>query len=194
MRIIGGTLRSRRLHPPRDVETTRPITDRVKVALFDRLWDAGLLDEGNALDIFSGTGSLGLEALSRGLTHCTFIERDKYAREMLEKNIEELGLGDESEIMSVNALAPVWLVSLPRKPLKLVFCDPPYSIVEDDETRPQVLALIAALTPHMEPGGVCMLRTPDTVTPEAVEGWMEPKRHTYGSMTLHFYQQELPDA
>ena len=91
MRIIGGTHRSRRLHPPPDAETTRPITDRVKVSLFDRLWDAGLLDEGNALDIFSGTGSLGLEALSRGLSHCTFIERDKHALRLLKKNIDELG-------------------------------------------------------------------------------------------------------
>ncbi len=192
MRIIAGTHRSRRLHPPRDVATTRPITDRVKVALFDRLWDAGLLDEGNVLDIFSGTGSLGLEALSRGSTHCTFIERDRIARELLEKNIAELGLEERAMVLSVNALATSWMTSLPHRPLKLVFCDPPYPMMEDDETRPQVLALIAALAPHMEPGGVCMLRTPDKVVPDAIEGWMEPKRHTYGSMTLHFYQMELP--
>ena len=80
MRIIGGIHRSRHLHPPRDIHTTRPITDRVKVALFDRLWDAGLLEGGSVLDIFSGTGSLGLEALSRGMDHCIFIERDKYSR------------------------------------------------------------------------------------------------------------------
>jgi 16S rRNA (guanine966-N2)-methyltransferase len=192
MRIIGGTHKSRRIHPPKDAETTRPITDRVKVALFDRLWDAGLLDEGNALDIFSGTGSLGLEALSRGLTHCTFIERDHDARQRLERNLSEMGLKHRAAVMSVNATATSWLASLPRTPLKVVFCDPPYAMVEDQETRPRVVELIAALLPLMEPGGVCMLRTPATVIPEAVDGWMEPKRHTYGAMTLHFFQKELP--
>jgi len=194
MRIIGGTHRSRRILPPPDAETTRPITDRVKVALFDRLWDAGLLDEGNALDIFSGTGSLGLEALSRGLSHCTFIERDKNALRLLEKNLETLGLATRATVMTVNALAPVWLAMLPRKPLNLVFCDPPYAIVEDEATLPQVIALVATLAPHMIPGGACVLRTPDTVTAPSAEGWMEAKRHVYGSMALHIYQTPLPDA
>lgn len=192
MRIIGGIHRSRRLHPPRDVQTTRPITDRVKVALFDRLWDAGILEGGNVIDIFSGTGSLGLEALSRGMDHCTFIERDKYAREMLEKNIEELGLGSKSQVLSVNAMATSWLISLARKPIKLVFLDPPYVMMEEPDSRQTVLDILTALTPHMEPGGVCMVRTPAGIETELVEGWMEPKRHNYGSMTLHFYQTPLP--
>ncbi len=192
MRIIGGKHRSRKLLPPIDEATTRPITDRVKVAVFDRLWAAGLLEGGNVIDIFSGTGSLGLEALSRGMDHCTFIERDRSAKERLETNITEIGLTKCSEVLSVNAMATSWILSLSHKPIKLVFCDPPYVMMEEEASRKSVLDILVALTPHMDEGGVCMVRTPAEIETEIVEGWMEPKRHNYGSMTLHFYQRPLP--
>ena len=192
MRIIGGTHRSRRFAPPKDSETTRPITDRVKVALFDRLSDAGLVEEGAALDIFAGTGSLGLEALSRGSEHCTFIERDRDSRRILEENIETLGFGERANVLAVNALTTGWFAALPRKPLRLVFCDPPYAISEEEPSRRQVLDVIAALIPILEPGGVVVLRTQELVVPEPVQGFMEPKRHAYGSMLLTFYQLPLP--
>ncbi|MEX2216333.1 MAG: RsmD family RNA methyltransferase [Phycisphaeraceae bacterium] len=191
MRIIGGNHRSRRIQPPQGTETTRPITDRVKVALFDRLDAAGLVEEGYALDLFCGTGSLGLEALSRGSEHCTFIESHRGVREILESNIHLLGLEAQSRVMSANALATAWIAMLPHKPLRIVFCDPPYSLMEDERTRGQMMTLIAALLPDLEPGGVVMLRTPTEVTPDAVEGYMDMKRHEYGSMALHFYQKPL---
>ena len=194
MRIIGGTHRSRIIAPPAGSETTRPITDRVKVALFDRLADAGLVEEGNALDLFCGTGSLGLEALSRGSEHCTFVESNRHVRQVLEENIASLGLQEQSRVLSVNALGTGWLNTLPRRPLRMVFCDPPYALVEDEKGRGQVLGLIGLLLTHREPGGVIMLRTPVEVVPEQVEGYMELKRHVYGTMALHFYQRPLEES
>jgi 16S rRNA (guanine966-N2)-methyltransferase len=144
------------------------------------------------LDLFAGTGSLGLEALSRGSEHCTFIERDRRVREILQSNIDLLKLGDRSRVMTISALATGWMATLPRTPLRLVFCDPPYALTGDEKTRPQVLELIRLLAPLMEPGGVCMLRTQAVVDAGPVEGWMEPKRHVYGTMALHFYQTPLP--
>lgn len=193
MRIIGGIHRSRHIDPPDDYETTRPITDRVKVAAFDRLANVGMFEEGHALDIFAGTGSLGIEALSRGSETCTFVERDRRAREILSKNLDLLRLTDHATILSANALTTGWLATLPHKPLRVVFCDPPYPMMEDDETRPQILDLIRAVLPLLEPGGVVMLRTPDHITPDPVAGFSEPKHHTYGSMMLTFYQAPLPE-
>lgn len=193
MRIIGGEFRSRRLIPPADEQTTRPITDRVKQALFDRLWDAGLLEEGAAVDAFAGTGSLGLEALSRGVEHCTFIERDRDSRQRLEKNIAALGVQDRTLVLKVDALTAGWLNALPHRPLRLFFCDPPYRLTDDERSRGQVLSLLAAVAPHLIPGGVCILRTEKHIDAESVEGFESPKRHVYGSMALHFYQTPLEE-
>lgn len=191
MRIIGGIHRSRRLIPPADAGATRPITDRVKQALFDRLWDAGLLEEGNALDIFAGTGSLGLEALSRGVEHCAFIERDRDSRQRLEKNIAALGLSDRAVVLKMDALSLGWLNALPRRPLRVVFCDPPYRYMEDERSRGQVMRLIETLAPHMEPGGAAVLRTPKDIEAAPAPGYELPRSHVYGTMALHFYQTPL---
>ena len=193
MRIIGGRYRSRRILAPADAETTRPITDRVKQALFDRLWDAGLLEEGNAVDLFAGTGSLGLEALSRGIEHCTFVERDGEARRRLEQNLANLGLTDRSMILKVDALSTGWIRTLPRLPLRVVFCDPPFSLTEDERSGGHVRQVLAALAAHLEPGGAAVLRTSRAVDAGPIEGYMPPARHVYGSMALHSYQTALPE-
>ncbi|MHC4996742.1 MAG: RsmD family RNA methyltransferase, partial [Planctomycetota bacterium] len=83
MRIIAGDHRGRRLLGPEGKNTTRPITDRVKVSLFDRLAAAGRIEGAVVLDLFSGTGSMGLECLSRGARHVTFVDRDRVALDRL---------------------------------------------------------------------------------------------------------------
>ena len=95
MRVIAGTRRRRKLKSPKDDAVSRPITDRVKQAMFDRLYMAGMLDGGNALDIFSGVGSLGIEAMSRGIDHCTFVERSPQIRSILEENLTMLEFRDQ---------------------------------------------------------------------------------------------------
>ena len=92
MRIIAGTHRGRTLLAPADAETTRPITDRVKENLFNRLHSLGVLGYGRVLDVFCGTGSMGLEALSRGADHCTFVDRDRDAIDRLQQNLDTLGI------------------------------------------------------------------------------------------------------
>ena len=145
MRIICGIHRSRKILGPREGDrTTRPILDRVKQALFDRLWAAGvfpladeeglIVPQGNVVDVFSGTGSLGLEALSRGSDHCTFIERDSYAVNALKQNLATLGLADQATVLATDALAGVWLGLLPKRPVRVVFLDPPYDVMQPAQT------------------------------------------------------------
>ena len=97
MRIIAGEFRGRRLLPP-EGDTTRPITDRVKQSLFDIL--TPLMDGATVYDCFAGTGSMGLECLSRGATAATFFEADRSALKRLEKNIATLQVGERSKVVS----------------------------------------------------------------------------------------------
>src|SRR5215218_1934949 len=97
MRIIAGEFRGRRLLPP-ETEATRPITDRVKQSLFDIL--APLLPDARVYDCFAGTGSMGLESLSRGASHATFFETDRSAAGRLRRNIETLKVQDQSTVVT----------------------------------------------------------------------------------------------
>lgn len=193
MRIIAGKHRGRRLVAPKDEKTTRPITDRVKETLFNKLFSLGLLGEGQVADVFAGTGSLGLEALSRGAERCLFIEQDSDARKRLGQNIETLGLGDQSRVKSTNALSIVWVVPIKDASLRLVFVDPPYAVMHDPPGKAQVDQLIASLLPKLEPGGVVVLRSHKTDAADALAGYDGPVTFTYGNMAVHLYQRPLAD-
>lgn len=179
------------------METTRPIIDRVKEALFNRLNSLGLLrpDGDNAgwaaVDVFSGTGSLGLEALSRGAASCTFVDQDRKAVALLNENIETLGLTDRSQVVQGSALAGYWSASLQPGSIQIAFIDPPYAMMEEDDMREKVLAMVEQMRPIMEVGGVVMVRTPVEVTCEQVNGYDGPVATDYGGMRLHFYQTPL---
>src|SRR3954466_7159756 len=101
MRIIAGEFRSRRILPPAS-DATRPITDRVKQSLFDILTPH--IDGSRVYDCFAGTGSMGLECLSRGAAHATFFEADRSAARLLRKNIETLGVRDRSSVVDSDLL------------------------------------------------------------------------------------------
>src|SRR6266850_7741478 len=95
MRIIAGEFRGRKILPP-EGEVTRPITDRVKQSLFDIL--SPRIEGTRVYDLFAGTGSMGLECLSRGAAHATFFEADRSALDRLRKNIATLKLQGQSRI------------------------------------------------------------------------------------------------
>jgi len=206
MRIISGTHRGRRYLPPKDEKTTRPITDRVKQSLFDRLWSQGALPdqpEPNAppdeqdpggtpepfevLDIFSGTGSLGLEALSRGATRCTFVDMDRDIIGRLEQNLADLGLKDPARVVKASALNPVWLAQLKPESTHLIFLDPPYALAEDEQGGQDLARLMSELHRVAAPDCFLSYRTATGTTPQPVDGWEGPTSHAYGSMTLHFF-------
>ncbi|MDX2156582.1 MAG: 16S rRNA (guanine(966)-N(2))-methyltransferase RsmD [Hyphomicrobiaceae bacterium] len=127
MRIVAGTYRGRALATPED-SRIRPTSDRVREALFNILAHGinGFDIVGcRALDLFAGTGALGLEAISRGADFCLFVEEDAGARALIRRNIEALGLTGQTRIYRRDAtsLGP----ALPRERFGLVLADPPYS-------------------------------------------------------------------
>lgn len=157
MRIIAGEFRSRPLVTPADSDVTRPIPDRVKESLFAIL--RGHTEGATVFDAFSGTGAIGLEALSRGAKRCVMVEKDKRIAGILQKNIDNLGVQDRAELVIGDALGPGALARCPR-PVKLVFLDPPYPLVREPLGFKRVMAQLGQLVQRLEPDGYAVLRTP----------------------------------
>lgn len=119
MRIVGGKFAGLDLVSPNDFRV-RPTAELVRAAMLDRLRD--LLPKARILDLFAGTGALGLEALSRGAEHATFVETDPRATAAIKGNAAKLGVTDQVRILGGSALA------LPRsETFDLIFADPPYA-------------------------------------------------------------------
>lgn len=135
MRIIGGMYRGRTLTALRDL-SIRPTADRVKQTIFDLLATRVDLDGTQVLDLFAGSGSLGLEALSRGAAHVTFIEKARTSLEALEKNIRTLGCEDRATTHQAEVF---WFLRNAHATYDLVFVDPPYAL-ETIGTLPSVIA------------------------------------------------------
>ena len=125
MRIVGGEFRGRTLAAPGS-DRIRPTTDRTREALFNILEHrfAGRLQGARVLDLFSGTGALGLEALSRGASHCLFIEESVEGRGLLRTNIENLGLQGRTKIFRRDATKMGDVGTI--QPFHFLFADPPY--------------------------------------------------------------------
>ncbi len=126
MRVISGLYKGRVLRTVKDL-SVRPATDRVKQTLFDMLANRIDLDGARVLDLFAGSGSLGIEALSRGASHVTFVEMDSRASDFIGKNLDMLGCKQETPIVQMDARA---FINHSKEKFDLVFADPPYSYEE----------------------------------------------------------------
>jgi len=157
MRIISGELRHRKLLSPPDGASTRPIPDRVKESLFNLL--RGHFEDAMVFDAFSGTGSIGLEAVSRGAKLVVMVEKDRKVAETLYKNAASLGVLPRVEIVTGDALGLGSLARCPR-PLNLAFFDPPYDFVRDRAGYQRVRAQFAQVVQRLTPEGFACLRTP----------------------------------
>ncbi len=127
MRITGGVHRSRELRAPKG-HKTRPTADRVREALFSMISSRRSLDGARVLDLFAGTGALGLEALSRGAVHVVFVEDARDALSALQANIHALGVDRESTVISQRVERALRTI---KGPFDVVFCDPPYALVRE---------------------------------------------------------------
>lgn len=188
MRIIAGTKRGMKLLCPK-TQDTRPITDRVKESLFNVLRSREMLVDRRVADLFSGVGSLGLEALSRGAQSTTFIEQDPKIAAYLDKNIAKAGFVAQSRVMRANAFR----VGAPVEPLgpkhDLVFVDPPYAQTRQAGAGSLLDKLFGTLVHQVTEQGVAIVRTERHVTLLDSYGMFDViDRRKWGSMTLAFYQ------
>jgi 16S rRNA (guanine966-N2)-methyltransferase len=123
VRIIAGALKGRRLVTPKGA-TTRPTADQVRIALMDTLTPR--LPDARVLDLFAGAGGVGLEALSRGAAHATFVERDPRAVAALRENVETLGVGAMARVRRADVLRELPALYQAGERFDVVFLDPPY--------------------------------------------------------------------
>ena len=191
MRIVAGELRRRKLlaNPGK---TTRPITDRAKVKLFDHIRD--FLPGKRVLDVFSGTGSLGFESLSRGATSVVFCEQDHRAHELLVYNATQLGVTDRTLCWRVDCLrcsykargATGWY------PYDILFFDPPYEMIKTLKRGSVLYRALQRLTKDelTNTGALMVLRTPSESTFDLPEAWVPFRVLTLGSMDIHLLRKE----
>ncbi len=126
MRIIGGTYRGRKLRADTG-RSIRPTTDRVKKTIFDILVHTRDLANAEILDLFAGTGSLGLEAISRGAGHVTFVDNSEKSLAVLESNIRTLGCESACTVYRADVF---WFLKRIKRHYDVVFVDPPYKLQE----------------------------------------------------------------
>lgn len=128
MRVISGSARGRRLVAP-EGRATRPTHDRVREATFNALWSMGALDGAAVLDLFAGSGALGIEALSRGADRATFVDHDRAAVRAIEANLATCGLAERATV--VPSGVDRFLATTDQR-WDLALVDPPYELPDDD--------------------------------------------------------------
>lgn len=152
MRVIGGTLGGRKLQT-REGTGTRPPLESVRQAIFNMVGTR--VSGSRILDLFAGSGSMGIEALSRGADHCTFVESNRGAYKFLKRNLEDLDLDESSS--TVCDRIPTCFARLSGEPYDIVLADPPF----DDLQRGMFLDLENHLIDHISPGGLYIVRVPE---------------------------------
>jgi len=189
MRITGGIHRSRPLRAPRG-STTRPTSDRVREALFGILTSAGALEGANVLDLYAGTGALGLEALSRGAARATFVESSRFALEALKANIAALGLAASARIVEADVERSIHRIAS-RAPFDVVLADPPWALVESGEAPRAVVALVAAGL--FSPAAWVVIEHSSRTPAPAASPLLCAQTRAYGDTTLTFYKTAILD-
>lgn len=175
---MAGSAGGRRIEvPPRG---TRPTSERVREAVFSALEATVDLDGARVLDLYAGSGALGLEALSRGAAHATFVEADRRAAQIVRRNAEALGFRRACRI--AQAKAETALADPPDEPFDVVLADPPYDL--DPARLGQALRELAAR--WLAPGAVVVLeqavRAGDPPWPDG----LDPERtRRYGDTAVH---------
>src|SRR3954447_16442583 len=175
-RIIAGSAGGRRIETPKGSDT-RPTSDRVREALFGAVQARHVLDGAPALDLFAGSGALGLEAASRGAASVVLVDAARAAVEVARRNAAALGLAG---VRVVHAPALRYLAG-PAAPVDLALLDPPYAV--DEEALGQVLAALDA--GHLAPGAVVVVeRSARSPQPRWPVGWTDSGVRRYGDTAV----------
>lgn len=185
-RIIAGSAGGRRIATPSGAGT-RPTSDRVREAIFSRLDHLDVLEGAHVLDLYAGSGALGLEALSRGAVSATLVEHDRAAAQVITRNARDLGLGGAV----VRRDTVLRHVSAPRVggAVGVVLVDPPYAVPEEEVT-----AVLGALLEHdhLTDDAVLVVerssRSPEPTWPAGIEPLADKR---YGETTV-WYAERVP--
>jgi 16S rRNA (guanine966-N2)-methyltransferase len=172
VRIVAGSRKGARIFAPKGLET-RPTSDRVREAAFNLI---GPVDGASVLDLFAGSGAMGLEALSRGAASAVFVESDRDACRTIDRNVEKLRVTGARVVQRdvFQALATE------RRTYDLILCDPPYGFDEDERLAPYLARLLAS-------EGLLVYETTSRREP-ALQGLAVRTSRTYGSARLTLFE------
>ena len=190
LRIVGGAARGCRLFQvPGDV--VRPATDRLRESLF-ALLEADL-EGARVLDLFAGSGALGLEALSRGAAGCVFVERDREALDALERNVAVVGLPARSKIVPHDLSQPLPL----EEKFDVAFLDPPFVFLRERKGKELLRRLVEDLARRLiEPGGLVVFRyekKDEEAAENLFEGYSPLRKKKYGRSRVMIFQFGEPN-
>jgi 16S rRNA (guanine966-N2)-methyltransferase len=176
MRIVGGTLGGRVIRAPAGA-ATRPTSEKVRQAIFNILPG---VENAHVLDLFAGSGALGLEALSRGAARAVFVEQAKPALAALRANIDALAVSERAQVVTGDAVAAAR--SAPAEPWRLVFVDPPY------RSDLAVRAVQAIPPASLAPGAVVVIEHDRrNAPPDALGSLLRTDQRRYGDTFVSFY-------
>lgn len=188
MRIVAGSAKGRVLAAPKSDDVIRPTADRVRETLFNVLGQR--CDDLDVLDLYAGTGALGLEAVSRGATLAVLVDRGREALALCRQNVDALRFGDRVEIIADDALAAIAALGKKGRTFQLVFADPPYKL----KTGVAVLeALLAAKLVTAD--GIAVIETgKDEAMPERVGDFVRIDERVYGATNVAIFRLTHRDA
>ncbi len=180
MRIISGKVRGLKLNTPKN-DDVRPTTDRVKESLFNII--NGHIIDSNVLDLFAGTGSLGIECLSRGANKCVFVDVSKSSIDIVKSNIKKARVESESEVMNVDCKTAIDKLKVKNERFDLIFMDPPYY----ENLFVSSLQNISDAQILSQEGLIVVEHDTVEKLPDNVGKLVKQKSRKYGNTTLTFY-------
>ena len=181
MRVITGTARGRRLKAVPGL-STRPTSDRVKEAIFSMI--GPFFDGGTVLDLFAGTGALGIEALSRGADRAVFVDRERASVETVRDNLAACGFADRAVVYQSDAMRAIRLLARRGAAFDIAFLDPPYRFAGLD-----ALMRDLAEAELLRPGAVVVAEhTSDRALPERIGPLRRFRRGEYGDTAVTLYE------
>ena len=185
VRIVGGSFGGRVLRAPAGA-ATRPTSEKVREAVFNILGNLVTMDAAHVLDLFAGSGALGIEALSRGAAHATFVDAARAAIAAVRGNLRELGLADRATVIAGDAVATA-ARHPPATAWHLVFVDPPYR--SDLATR----AVLALPCERLAADAVIVIEHDrHNAPPDALGSLLRTDQRRYGDTLVSFFRRGLP--
>ncbi len=176
MRVIAGTLKSRTIQTLKG-ETTRPSSDRLKEAMFNQI--GPYFSGGQILDVFSGSGAVAIEAISRGMTKATLIEKDRKAQAIIETNISNFKLKESTKLLKGDVQSVLKTIN---DKFDIIFLDPPYDYKEME-------IVIELCEPLLKEDGILIMETDKfTDLPDSIKRLIKIKEKKYGFAKLHTYE------
>ena len=185
MRVISGISKGRRLVAPKN-QAVRPTSDRVKESIFNILGD-GVAGKA-VLDLFAGTGNLGIEALSRGAKKALFVEKGRQALRLIQKNLSQLGMKGRSEILPRDVSRAIGILERRGEPFDLILMDPPYEKGLIQET----LSKLYSHRIYHKDSILVIEHDRREPIPEVVDGWTLSRQRKIGNTLISFLSPSKP--